>query len=1377
MKRTKTNLVIGGLSLFIVCAVMCFGYTVPVSAYSLTITTSGELVANSKPASNGGVGTTIVTDDVNVTSNCRAGYTLVVTGPSDNNLYLDGDSSNNTAGTYFTPVDGLNTLDSATNANKWGYSLTANTGVGVFSAMSNEPNTLKTPSQTANPDSDIDDTTSVYYGTAVDNTILPGSYAFANEGQINYQVVMDATCIPGIQYEANGADEGAMEIQDVEADIDVVLRAPNYSKDGYGFAGWNTRANGTGTYYGPNEQVTVPSTGAMTLYAIWIESDGNLQGWTGCSAMNAGDVTALTDTRDGNVYAVAKLADGNCWMTENLRLNPYDSNVSINATNTNNPTEKFTTTDLAVLRAQSSSWDSCTSYTAGCLDKISLDSENLNRNNEANYAGNGSTPYQWYSYGNYYNWYTATAGNGKHNTKNKAVAGDICPAGWHLPVGNVNGEFAELNTALSNNQNNWRKYPNNFVNSGYKYNTSFSVRGGTGFDWTSVSTNWVGGAFYVYSSNNNNSVSLNSTWPHFEASSVRCIAGQIHTLSYDPNMDLLDESEPATPAPQVGKPVNGSYTFTVQDGFNTTRPGYSFLGWSTDYNANTPEYLPNETITTTSPNTVLYAMWGCDDSATGAICYDANGSGVVGKTYVQTKRSVDSSNAITAGSSVYLTSPNYSRSGYGFAGWNTEPDGSGTNYGSNHSITMPDSNYLHLYAMWIAAEKDEHDEPVYLQDWLGCTELNVGDSIALTDSRDGEVYTVTKLADENCWQTENLRLDLFDDSVQITAANTNNPTQQFMTTELDAYREQDSPWENCTASSCADRINMGNEDMMRGIISNPTSGPWYSYGGYYNWYTATAGNGHYSDTDTTASGDICPAGWHLPSADTGGDYTILNSKLGSVYNATYAAFPNNFVMSGLTNYSSGTVSNTGAIDVWSSTAYSSNTDGYAAQNKHFDKKLGLPVRCVATYPKKSILEDNYSVNGKMKSLAEGVTTSSGTASSKIKAIRRASSLPQNFVASTENTVSASNSRYPIYIFFDNTNDAGIMYYYSDVDIVYVNTSFSLSNNTALVDISGLAELDASKATGLSGLFSGNTSLMDLSPLASWDVSKVKRMDEMFYGCTSLQSLHGLEDWQTDSLEDIYQMFYRTTSLTNITALSDWYTSELNSLSYYRTFAYSGITSLHGLENWDFSQHTNKSGATIMPNVHEMFEHASNLSDISAAANWDMSKQNDRFQMFSWTALTNLHGVENWGPTDGYLLSLDEFWNIATLTDISALADWDVSSKTSFEGAFQNMPGLTNLDGLENWDVSHVENMGAAFRGLTNLADISAIADWNTSSVTNMGSMFYNNPSLVSADALNDWEIGNVTSFQTMFGGTTTVHPTFSRRAGTWDSNGTFTPSV
>lgn len=63
-----------------------------------------------------------------------------------------------------------------------------------------------------------------------------------------------------------------------------------------------------------------------------------------CEASAENETARLTDTRDGKQYWVTKLADGNCWMTQNLDLDlstskaltPDDSDVSSIWTSANN---------------------------------------------------------------------------------------------------------------------------------------------------------------------------------------------------------------------------------------------------------------------------------------------------------------------------------------------------------------------------------------------------------------------------------------------------------------------------------------------------------------------------------------------------------------------------------------------------------------------------------------------------------------------------------------------------------------------------------------------------------------------------------------------------------------------------------------------------------------------------------------------------------------------------------------------------------------------------------------------------------------------------------------------------------------------------------
>lgn len=344
------------------------------------------------------------------------------------------------------------------------------------------------------------------------------------------------TDCPGnkICYFANVPDpngvEGEMGRQTIRSSAtSEVLYAPNFKRSGYGFVAWNTKADGSGTNYGPNQDIEF-AVGqyrwmGLRLHAIWVASAGNMQNWSGCSSMNQGDVTALKDSRDNNVYAVAKLADGHCWMIENLRLADKDSSnndIILSSSNTHNPSLPLTniydsgTISNHLSPTSSLTYDAmnapegwCNTNSAACIDQSRLRTDNtvlFTNNTSSSYSNSGNV----YSYGNYYNWYSATAGHGVYSKVSGSTVGDICPAGWHLPTGYYNSaEFNLLDMALggtgvSSNPNTtptgetmsaiYRSYPNNFVYSGSIFyvnvNGGFSIynRGSHGVYMSSRAT-------------------------------------------------------------------------------------------------------------------------------------------------------------------------------------------------------------------------------------------------------------------------------------------------------------------------------------------------------------------------------------------------------------------------------------------------------------------------------------------------------------------------------------------------------------------------------------------------------------------------------------------------------------------------------------------------------------------------------------------------------------------------------------------------------------------------------------------------------------------------------------------------------------------------
>ena len=192
----------------------------------------------------------------------------------------------------------------------------------------------------------------------------------------------------------------------------------------------------------------------------------------------------LTDTRDNNTYTVSKLADGKCWMTQNLRiagktLTPADSDVTANYTIPASSISGF------------SSWSTLNAY--------------IDNNDDG-----------------FYTWYTATAGTDTQtlSTRGQNTTVSICPKGWRLPTGGSSGEFQ----ALYDNYNSSSALissPVNFTLSGSVVSSSHHDQGSYGEYWSStVVSKWSAYPMYLDISN----VRLDNYASKYGGILVRCIA-------------------------------------------------------------------------------------------------------------------------------------------------------------------------------------------------------------------------------------------------------------------------------------------------------------------------------------------------------------------------------------------------------------------------------------------------------------------------------------------------------------------------------------------------------------------------------------------------------------------------------------------------------------------------------------------------------------------------------------------------------------------------------------------------------------------------------------------------------------------------------------
>ena len=195
----------------------------------------------------------------------------------------------------------------------------------------------------------------------------------------------------------------------------------------------------------------------------------------------------------------------------------------------------------------------------------------------------------------------------------------------------------------------------------------------------------------------------------------------------------------------------------------------------------------------------------------------------------------------------------------------------------------------------------------------------------IIDNRDGNYYTIAKLADGKCWMTESLRIA----DETISSDDSNLPSGTTWTI----------PASSTSGFSAENQNNV--------YIDN-------EYGGYYTFYAATAGWG--TDTSSLSStGDICPKGWRLPAG--GGKSLDIPSLTGQYNTSTSIQGAPGFKLSGY--MSNGTLNNAGvSADYWTSWSGSNSGPTDYANTLNFSnsvnpglresyKYYGLPIHCVA----------------------------------------------------------------------------------------------------------------------------------------------------------------------------------------------------------------------------------------------------------------------------------------------------------------------------------------------------------------------------------------------------------------------------------------------
>ena len=238
-----------------------------------------------------------------------------------------------------------------------------------------------------------------------------------------------------IYYYSNGGS-GTMSYTTATCGVATSLRTNTFTRDGYNFLGWSSSSSATSATYTDGQSVTLTRTSALSLYAVWEVSIITIANATYLQDVEACPDTVtleaeyyLKDKRDNQEYRVSRLADGNCWMTQNLRFNGKDNlgtGSTVDPADGNSDGIPVSNYTFPTVTTSSSGWGSSSSSS----DQNRIYYSSSRKANNSNWAANGE------EYGALYSYYAATMGTGSISiqaTKGQNATASICPAGWHLP--------------------------------------------------------------------------------------------------------------------------------------------------------------------------------------------------------------------------------------------------------------------------------------------------------------------------------------------------------------------------------------------------------------------------------------------------------------------------------------------------------------------------------------------------------------------------------------------------------------------------------------------------------------------------------------------------------------------------------------------------------------------------------------------------------------------------------------------------------------------------------------------------------------------------------------------------------------------------------
>ncbi|MBR0453901.1 MAG: InlB B-repeat-containing protein [Bacteroidales bacterium] len=473
-----------------------------------------------------------------------------------------------------------------------------------------------------------------FFGTSEETVVLDDGYG--NE-VVLYETGVSNTNYYNVTFNANGGS-GTMAAQTFEAGVSQAIAANAFTRSGYTFTGWNTKADGSGNSYTDGQEIALSQD--ITLYAQWKKDIVN---YTITFNANGGTGTMAAQTFEAGVsQAIA----ANAFTRSSYTFTGWNTNADGSGTSYTDGQEITLTQDIT-LYAQ---WnqEQVVSGTENGHDYVDLGLPSGTKWAICNLGATAPEGYgDYFAWGEIapkddFSWETYKYCNGSETsltkycdnssygyngfTDNKTIldlSDDAARANWggkwRIPTKAEQDELRNNCTWTLTTQNGVNGYK---VTSKTNGNSIFLPAAGTRIG-TSVSG--VGSYGYYWSSSLKESAPDYAYDFSFTSFNVGCyISGRY--VGRTVRAVFSDNDKPSTFVTLTFNANGGSGTMAAQTfeagvsqaitANSFKRSGYTFTGWNTAANGSGTAYTDKQSITLTQDIT-LYAQWNQEQVVSG----------------------------------------------------------------------------------------------------------------------------------------------------------------------------------------------------------------------------------------------------------------------------------------------------------------------------------------------------------------------------------------------------------------------------------------------------------------------------------------------------------------------------------------------------------------------------------------------------------------------------------------------------------------------------------------------------------------------------------------------------------------------------------------